>query len=420
MARNDMYRLNGIAHVAGYIDEELFGELPPENCIDEFTVSYGWFQNRFRDMPNDATEPTVQVYARGYIMMLLSTMLFGDKSGARVHLRWLPYVADLDELGNWATIIAAVLDILEVPHIQPRGFDVILWPLASRYMPSSDEKGPRVIATRHRLDRPGSLQMLQFEVISLCPLDSRDQTSQTTVGGLRVSGSERDIASHCARGATMPWSWMRHRVVMKTMGGARVIRLAEDTAVGDPAGVGVVVLDGLVEGVVQVPLAGAVSLEALLEGLVGGVVHVGLDGVVVRCLVGSEVGVRRGVETTTLFTDFCSLNQMEQVFGAGSDFFAEIVEFASTDGDYRPQFEGGAVDLNVDLNESPTTYQGGPFAMGGTPASAVQGQTHTQLPDETERASGMEVHPPESYVPVTQRRKRIIKPAKCGTGSHMC
>ncbi|RYR14758.1 hypothetical protein Ahy_B04g071445 isoform B [Arachis hypogaea] len=49
-----------------------------------------------------ATELTVQVYARGYIMMLLSTMLFGDKSGARVHLRWLPYVADLNGLGKYS------------------------------------------------------------------------------------------------------------------------------------------------------------------------------------------------------------------------------------------------------------------------------------------------------------------------------
>ncbi|XP_020992614.1 serine/threonine-protein phosphatase 7 long form homolog [Arachis duranensis] len=251
MARNDMYRLNGIAHVAGYIDEE------PTRCVrtirrqqkmilhdrimpyldsagllhvarlndywfklDEplisafverwrpethtFHMPFGectvgsalslyrmWHISsasllmdfQFRDMPNDATEPTVQVYARGYIMMLLSTMLFGDKSGARVHLRWLPYVADLDGLGKYswgsATLswlyrclcrvanrnvknLAGPLSLLQFwifwrfPTFRPRGFDVILWPLASRwgrYMPSSDEKGPRVIATRHRLDR---------------------------------------------------------------------------------------------------------------------------------------------------------------------------------------------------------------------------------------------------------------------------
>ncbi|RYR62315.1 hypothetical protein Ahy_A04g019795 [Arachis hypogaea] len=67
--------------------EKLFGELSPDDCIDEFTVSFSWFQNKFRVMPTNVSEVTVQVYTRGYIMMLLSMMLFGDKSGARVHLR---------------------------------------------------------------------------------------------------------------------------------------------------------------------------------------------------------------------------------------------------------------------------------------------------------------------------------------------
>ncbi|RYR61772.1 hypothetical protein Ahy_A04g018984 [Arachis hypogaea] len=131
----------------------------PEDCIDEFTVSYGWFQNRFRVMSTDATELTVQVYACGYIMMLLSTILFGDKSGARVHSCWLLYVANLDGLGKYswgsATLswlyrclcrvtdrnvknLAGPLALLQswifwrFPTFRSRGFDVILWPLASR------------------------------------------------------------------------------------------------------------------------------------------------------------------------------------------------------------------------------------------------------------------------------------------------
>ncbi|RYR14582.1 hypothetical protein Ahy_B04g071198 [Arachis hypogaea] len=110
-------------------------------------------------------------------------MLFGDKSGARVHLHWLPYVADLDGLGKYswgsATLswlyrclsrvadrnvknLAGPLALLQswifwrFPTFKSRGFDVILWPLApwwGRYMPSSEEKGPRVITTQHRLDR---------------------------------------------------------------------------------------------------------------------------------------------------------------------------------------------------------------------------------------------------------------------------
>ncbi|QHO11058.1 uncharacterized protein DS421_15g494890 [Arachis hypogaea] len=162
---------------------ELFGELPLEDCIDDFTVSFSWFQNKFRVLPAHASEETVQIYARGYIMMLLSTALFTDKSGARVHLRWLPYVADLDGIGkySWASAtlswlyrclcrvanrnvknLAGPLSLLQswifwrFPAFRPRGFDAILWPLAARwgrFLPSSDEKGPYVIATRHRLVR---------------------------------------------------------------------------------------------------------------------------------------------------------------------------------------------------------------------------------------------------------------------------
>ncbi|QHO05572.1 uncharacterized protein DS421_14g447390 [Arachis hypogaea] len=46
---------------------------------------------------------------------------------------------------------------------------------------------------------------------------------------------------------------------------------------------------------------------------------------------------------------------------------------------HQPYFQtsGGVVDLNVDLNEAPTDYQGGSFTLGGTPASTFGG--HTQL-----------------------------------------
>ncbi|RYR11461.1 hypothetical protein Ahy_B04g068983 isoform A [Arachis hypogaea] len=50
---------------------------------------------------------------------------------------------------------------------RPRGFDTIFWLLASRYLPSSDQKGPRVIATRLRLNRLGvdDIQYNTLEVI---------------------------------------------------------------------------------------------------------------------------------------------------------------------------------------------------------------------------------------------------------------
>ncbi|MED6144515.1 hypothetical protein PIB30_016362 [Stylosanthes scabra] len=42
---------------------KLFGELPPPEHIDKFTVSYSWFQERFRVLPDNATDDTVVIYA---------------------------------------------------------------------------------------------------------------------------------------------------------------------------------------------------------------------------------------------------------------------------------------------------------------------------------------------------------------------
>ncbi|RYR12829.1 hypothetical protein Ahy_B04g070158 isoform F [Arachis hypogaea] len=82
--------------------QELFGELPPQNKVKHYTVHFTWFHERFRVLPDDATEETVRIYARAYIMMLLSTQLFGDKSENRVHIWWLPFVARLDDMGSYS------------------------------------------------------------------------------------------------------------------------------------------------------------------------------------------------------------------------------------------------------------------------------------------------------------------------------
>ncbi|RYR07599.1 hypothetical protein Ahy_B05g074993 isoform G [Arachis hypogaea] len=104
-----LYRLDGVAHVAGTIDEEdLFGELPPPDKRKLYTVHFTWFHERFRVLPADASEETMHIYARAYIMMLLSTQLFMYKSANRVHHLWLPFVARLDDMGSYSWGAAAL------------------------------------------------------------------------------------------------------------------------------------------------------------------------------------------------------------------------------------------------------------------------------------------------------------------------
>ncbi|RYR10749.1 hypothetical protein Ahy_B05g079227 [Arachis hypogaea] len=72
------------------------------------TVHFTWFHERFRVLLTDATKNIVHIYACAYIMMLLSTQLFGDKSTNRVHIRWLPFVANLDDMGSYSWGSAAL------------------------------------------------------------------------------------------------------------------------------------------------------------------------------------------------------------------------------------------------------------------------------------------------------------------------
>ncbi|XP_016169440.1 protein MAIN-LIKE 2-like [Arachis ipaensis] len=84
--------------------QEFLGVLPPANQIQKFAVNCNWFQETFGGCPEGADEETV----RRYIMMLLGTQLFADKSGNRIHIRWLPYVARLEDMGGYSWGSAAL------------------------------------------------------------------------------------------------------------------------------------------------------------------------------------------------------------------------------------------------------------------------------------------------------------------------
>ncbi|XP_015970094.1 protein MAIN-LIKE 2-like [Arachis duranensis] len=69
----------------------------------------------FGELPDGADAPTVRRYAWVYIIKLLGTQLFGDKSGTRIHIRWLAYTRG--EVSRTVTA-ASVMDLLAVSWIQ--------------------------------------------------------------------------------------------------------------------------------------------------------------------------------------------------------------------------------------------------------------------------------------------------------------
>ncbi|XP_016165240.1 serine/threonine-protein phosphatase 7 long form homolog [Arachis ipaensis] len=152
--------------------QELFGELPPPNKVKQMTVHFTWFHERFRVLPQDAIEDTVRICARAYIMMLLSTQLFGDKSANWVHIWWLSFVANLDDIGSYSWGSAALAWLYRcMCRVANRNVTNLAGPLQLlqswifwrflslrpsgwvAYLPPNDGKEQRVINYRLALDQ---------------------------------------------------------------------------------------------------------------------------------------------------------------------------------------------------------------------------------------------------------------------------
>ncbi|XP_015965368.1 protein MAIN-LIKE 1-like [Arachis duranensis] len=88
--------------------KEFLGVIPPSSQVQKFAVNCSWFQKTFGECPEGANEDTVRRFARAYIMMLLGTQLFADKFGNHIHIRWLPYVARIEEMGSYSWGSAAL------------------------------------------------------------------------------------------------------------------------------------------------------------------------------------------------------------------------------------------------------------------------------------------------------------------------
>ncbi|RYR46070.1 hypothetical protein Ahy_A07g031824 isoform H [Arachis hypogaea] len=176
----------------------LFGELPPQSKVKQMTVCYTWFHERFQVLPADATDETVRVYARAYILMLLSSQLFADKNANRVHFRRLPYLASLDDLGRYswgsATLawlyrclcrgtnrnvvnLAGPLQLLQswifwrFPTLRPTGFDRFGFPLTSSSVDVAAVIHPEILADEHRRLWTAVTSLIYFAAIEWHQVD---------------------------------------------------------------------------------------------------------------------------------------------------------------------------------------------------------------------------------------------------------
>ncbi|XP_057756177.1 protein MAIN-LIKE 1-like [Arachis stenosperma] len=130
--------LQDVAYQLGLVVEALCQRLP-----------YRFPYETFGECPEGADEETVRRFARAYIMMLLGTQLFADKSGNCIHIRWLPYVARLEEMGSYSWGSAALAWLYTCTGACAEWQTDMWW---SGYSPSYSEKGPRVQSTRLKID----------------------------------------------------------------------------------------------------------------------------------------------------------------------------------------------------------------------------------------------------------------------------
>ncbi|RYR00264.1 hypothetical protein Ahy_B07g088370 [Arachis hypogaea] len=133
-----LYRLDGVAHIASVINEKTF-----------------------REFTDGADEATVRRYARAYSMIMLGTQLFGDKSSTRIYIRWLPYVARLEDMGgyNWGSV---ALSWLYWCMCRVGNRHVVKW---SGHNPTASEKGPRVASWRLIIDLLQAGNVVHLEIL---------------------------------------------------------------------------------------------------------------------------------------------------------------------------------------------------------------------------------------------------------------
>ncbi|XP_073123508.1 uncharacterized protein [Henckelia pumila] len=93
------------------ICNELLGFRPPPEDFDRGRLKIRCLQERFKTLPDGASEDIVKFYARAYILQLLGGQLLSDMSNNKVKLMYLPLLRDFESAGrlSWGSAVLACL-----------------------------------------------------------------------------------------------------------------------------------------------------------------------------------------------------------------------------------------------------------------------------------------------------------------------
>ncbi|KAH9616569.1 hypothetical protein KSS87_002203 [Heliosperma pusillum] len=75
------------------------------------SLRIGWLTENFSGLPEQANEQVLHQYVRAYLLILMATVMFPDKSGNDIQVVYLPLLRDLDAIDDfsWGSAVLATL-----------------------------------------------------------------------------------------------------------------------------------------------------------------------------------------------------------------------------------------------------------------------------------------------------------------------
>ncbi|KAL9670986.1 hypothetical protein QQ045_008549 [Rhodiola kirilowii] len=91
--------------------QRLLGANPERDSKSPAIAKRSWFKDHLKVIPADADEEMLKKYVRAYLLNLIGTTLFSDKSGNTIPLCFLPLLEDLDRIRDysWGSAVLACL-----------------------------------------------------------------------------------------------------------------------------------------------------------------------------------------------------------------------------------------------------------------------------------------------------------------------
>ena len=74
-----------------------------------YAIRLQWLHNNYTSLRHNANEEEVKKYTRAFIMEMLGSVMFPDKSADQVPVMYLQFIGDMDTTYNWGQAVLAFL-----------------------------------------------------------------------------------------------------------------------------------------------------------------------------------------------------------------------------------------------------------------------------------------------------------------------